>query len=441
MIDPNWRFWSPSGALLCGGPWTWHVIDWDQRRHFSVTGSKETLPDDPDAIEYLKRYITRLGPSDYAITVSDNGELLSISSQPEDDCTLVVHYPRYSTVSESLYDIAGNNTVKRSQLMEIDRLGPCVDLVQHRYKNPTDLRASHKRVVFKYYIIWQHRVRVWNALHIVHSLPPHPCIVPPDRIVLDEVESRVVGFTTLFVPGGDLQENTTRVFRFSWLQQLTSVVDVLNLRYGIAHQDISPRNLVIDPYTDTIQLFDFDRSGRIGDDLSGYIPERNDVAGVIFTIYEIITQDYHYRDVPFSEQDLHAVENLPEWPVAEHVRIEGNVSRYRNFLNEWATARRSPENLIHHYSEAEEAIHWPAIPAPTPVPFVSWRDKETGEAHYSSGVRTRTHAKENNEYWVNWERPPQKIANGYGDVSTEILANGKKTKNSSGPYTGRSIYQ
>jgi hypothetical protein len=34
-----------------------------------------------------------------------------------------------------------------------------------------------------------------------------PNIVPFDRIVLDEVERRVVGFTTLFIPGGTLDEN------------------------------------------------------------------------------------------------------------------------------------------------------------------------------------------------------------------------------------------
>ncbi|CAG8285577.1 unnamed protein product [Penicillium nalgiovense] len=54
------------------------------------------------------------------------------------------------------------------------------------------------------------------------------------------------------------QQAATTPFRFEWLQQLTQLVDFLNLELGIIHQDIAPRNLLVDPETDKIILFDFD---------------------------------------------------------------------------------------------------------------------------------------------------------------------------------------
>jgi serine/threonine protein kinase len=100
--------------------------------------------------------------------------------------------------------------------------------------------------VFKYSLMEKHHEKIWDDLHVTKALKGHPSVVSFDHIVLDEVESRVLGFTTLFVSGGNLKDNTTIRFRFCWLQQLTSVVDGLNLRYGIMHQDIAPRNLLVD---------------------------------------------------------------------------------------------------------------------------------------------------------------------------------------------------
>ena len=52
-----------------------------------MTGSAEALPDDEDAIEMLKRHIDELDPRVYAIAVSDNGNLKSVSADPKDDVT------------------------------------------------------------------------------------------------------------------------------------------------------------------------------------------------------------------------------------------------------------------------------------------------------------------------------------------------------------------
>jgi serine/threonine protein kinase len=94
--------------------------------------------------------------------------------------------------------------------------------------------------------------------------------------------------------------------KLSWSQQLASVVDSINLELGIVHQDIAARNILIDresPTSETgkIRLFDFDYGARVG--LPGCFPEKSDVKGVIFTLYEIITLDDSYRSVPHHEQD------------------------------------------------------------------------------------------------------------------------------------------
>jgi len=131
----------------------------------------------------------------------------------------------------------------------------------------------------------------WDELNLFRRLPPHPNIVPFDRVVLEDMESRVVGFTTKYIPGGTL-DNPKAPFRFEWIQQLTQLVDFLNLELGIMHQDIAPRNLLIDPDTHKLLLFDFDWAacGK-----KGLLDGRDDVTGVIFTLYELITNDHTSR--------------------------------------------------------------------------------------------------------------------------------------------------
>lgn len=100
----------------------------------------------------------------------------------------------------------------------------------------------------------------WNELNLLKRLPPHSKILPINRIVLEDVESRVIGFTTKYISGGTLDKGNNTPFKFEWLQQPTQVVDFLNLELGVMHQDIAPRNLVIDPDTNKSLLFDFDRA-------------------------------------------------------------------------------------------------------------------------------------------------------------------------------------
>ncbi|EXF86228.1 hypothetical protein CFIO01_02287 [Colletotrichum fioriniae PJ7] len=174
-------------------------------------------------------------------------------------------------------------------------------------------------------------------------LPRHPNIVPFDRLVVDELEGRVVGFTSVYIPGGTLEDNQSRVFKLKWFEQLTGVVDVLNLKHGIMHQDIAARNLLVDLLTDNLQLFDFNFSGRIGG--IGCIENRNDVNGVIFTLYEIITRDDHFRQVPHEEQNPDDVQGLSAWPKHPVVQLDHPVLEYRSHLNRWVKKRREEKGI------------------------------------------------------------------------------------------------
>ena len=71
------------------------IIDWDQRRWFMVKGSTELLPPEGKIeIDIIERYIDHLAPSVHSLTVDNEGLLVSVSSDPNDDATLVTYYPR-----------------------------------------------------------------------------------------------------------------------------------------------------------------------------------------------------------------------------------------------------------------------------------------------------------------------------------------------------------
>ncbi|CVL09176.1 uncharacterized protein FMAN_15440 [Fusarium mangiferae] len=277
MIDDDSKYFSLSGSIPVGGPSTWHITDWDQRRVVSVTMDGEQ-DDESLAIEHFSRYSDQLPPDIYRIYVSHTGEIISTYNDLKDDETCCIHYP-------TLQDIClpeGVQTVRRDQLEELERLGPDVDLVAY----PPCLDGSAKK-------------------------------------------GRVVGFTNVYMPGGNLEENRSRVFKLEWLRQLIKVVDDLNLEYGIMHQDIAPRNLLIDESTDSIMLFDFNFAARRDCPSPGegeeYVEDRNDIKGVIFTTYEIITQDNSLRNIPHEDQNVNNL--VSKWVKhPESGKIEGQES-------------------------------------------------------------------------------------------------------------------
>lgn len=137
MIDDDSRYFSLSGDILVGGPSTWYITDWDQRRVISVTMDGEQDSEDL-AIEHLKRYSSPLPTGVYGIYISDTGEIISMDTDARNDRTYCVHYP----FLHEAFLPEGIHTVRRDELEELERLGPDVDLVAY----PACSEASVEKV-------------------------------------------------------------------------------------------------------------------------------------------------------------------------------------------------------------------------------------------------------------------------------------------------------
>ncbi|KAJ5951639.1 uncharacterized protein N7479_010052 [Penicillium vulpinum] len=395
MIKPEDRFYSegqgyfgprerPTTETHCN---VWH---WDQLRLIKVKGTARLFPPDEDIENsILAQFADYLSPEVRAITVDDDGLLTGVSTDPKEDDTFFIGYIPFS-LCQSFADCS---TIYFSQLQELDRLGPGVDLSAY----------DGQRVAFKFNPLGMSRrlQMSWKEINMLSKLPPHPNIVPFDRVVLEDVESRVIGFTTKYIPGGTLADADPKMpFRFEWLQQLTQVVDFLNLELGIMHQDIAPRNLLVDPETDKILLFDFDWAANGKDYL---LDDRDDVSGVAFTLYEIITNDTHFTSIPHWERTIDMVQTI-EWTC--HRELDSDVSKFRKFLNEWIATRT--DRAMERYLNAPKRLTWPDLPTPPDysVPFEMGWTKE-GETVWRTGARMRRTALRKGQYCFKWQRPPQ----------------------------------
>ena len=151
-----------------------------------------------------------LVPSEiYGYNLSESGSLISTSRDPKDEHFENIYYPTLAEIGDTETQI---ETVLRTDLVEADRLGPNVDLDFYVPGNG----YQERRVVFKYFTASQSFEKRWPELNIWIRLPrDHPNIVPFERVVLDEVEHRVVGFTRPFVRGLTLDENDRLLFKLS----------------------------------------------------------------------------------------------------------------------------------------------------------------------------------------------------------------------------------
>lgn len=412
MLKDEDRFFAYSGNIYPGGPSTWHVTNWDQRRLVSVTMDEE-LDSEDRALDHLAKHIDELAPDVFEIRLSPHGDLISVSTDREDDNMFCPFYPPLEVVERP----EGIQVISRSELEELDRLGPLVDLVRCvRSAEPSErvsiavrrlscagLDLTRAQLVFKYYFLSQRLSYVWHEMNLWMRLPKHPHIVPFDKIVVDELEGRFIGFTTVYIPGGTFQENQNRTFKLKWLLQLISVVDELNLNLGISHQDIAPRNLLVEEQTDSLQVFDFNFSVRIGE--PGYSKSRNDVDGVIFTMYEIISRDDTHRAVPHEEQNIAEIEGK-DWTQHPGVQLDSPVSGFRQVLTEWSTRRRAATQMA-TYKEAPNFIDWPDTPQPPPTEFVF--QSTAGPITQLKVVWSweRKRMLEQGKPVLEWQRPPQ----------------------------------
>lgn len=130
--------------------------------------------------------------------------------------------------------------------------------------------------------------------------------------------------------------------------------------------------------------------------------------GVISTVYEELTTDEQYRDVPFPEQDVGKVEKLTKWnlkiPIEEE---EYGILRYREFLEEWASVRRTARQLKNHM-EATKPLDWPEYPPETPISYTLYPDpgEDDEPVLIPGGWRIRAQAQRNDQCVVSWERGP-----------------------------------
>ena len=245
MIRPEERVWTGGGNLLRGGPYTWYITDFDQRRHFSVAYCPPEPVQDVEGTEEiclakLRMYIDNPGADVLGFRFSDPDRPITLSTDEEDDVTWYVNCHPLSAL-ELVFPV---KTIGYGSLTELDRMGPQVDLVEYQAAPAVDGVASTK-AAFKYWFTANGMFRKWYELQCWSRLPrDHPHIVPFDAVVLDDVRGGVVGFSSLYIPGGTLKDNnaTKRPFRLVWLQQLLSAVDDLNYRYGIMHQDLATQS-------------------------------------------------------------------------------------------------------------------------------------------------------------------------------------------------------
>ncbi|KAG8418683.1 hypothetical protein J3459_012139 [Metarhizium acridum] len=133
MIDPEARLWAGSGSLIIGGPYTWHITDLDQRRHFSVTYAPPVPVQDVEDTEdicmaQIRKHIDQLGDGVYGIRVSEPNGPVTISTDQEDDVTWYVNYHQLGALKLP-FPI---KTIYLSSLVKVDGLAPQVDLVTYQ---------------------------------------------------------------------------------------------------------------------------------------------------------------------------------------------------------------------------------------------------------------------------------------------------------------------
>ena len=118
MIKPQERFLSDNQGYFGPkeNPLTeahCNIWDWDQLRMIKVKGTAKLFPPDgniePSILAPLADY---LSPEVRAITVDDDGLLTEVSTDPGEDDTMFIAYPRLSLCGS----LAGCRTIQYSKL-------------------------------------------------------------------------------------------------------------------------------------------------------------------------------------------------------------------------------------------------------------------------------------------------------------------------------------
>ncbi len=271
-----------------------------------------------------------------------------VSFTADPECDVNSLATYYPTLAEYQLPAGSVNTILRSEITELDRMSTQLDLVSY---------AGLERGAFKYSMNWRGFGSMWQEIHI-------------------------------------------------------QVIDDLNYKFGIIHQDVAPRNLFIDPATDNLVLFDFDTAAKIGqniklarfDEATPERKNRNDVKGVVLTIHELLT-----RDPCYSPSWLHLLDETdllagPEkWVKHPDVQLDPglDVIEYYRELMCWVRSRG--ERPVTPNAQAPD---WPTNMTPPPGNHRSNR---------------RAQAEELNLPYIEWGRPRSSEL----DRSRRLLATGK----------------
>lgn len=151
-----------------------------------------------------------------------------------------------------------------------------------------------------------------------------------------------------------------------------------------------------------------------------YEEDRNDVKFVVFTLYEIITREFCFREEFYPhELDMSTILEKPEWEKDPDVRLDSPVLEYRRVLEEWVAQRQIVDKEINHFTKTPEPLSWPSLPD-----FLT-RDMASSPARRPAELRCTLI--QLGEDFLKWQRlptrdlplPPGKRLLATGDVSND----------------------
>ncbi|KAK7698196.1 hypothetical protein SLS64_012766 [Diaporthe eres] len=422
---PNERFgahgvWKHAAG---GGPTIWFCVDWDRRRHISIRVCEEVRMNDDgsgceDVMERiyqgLSEVVDGLDDDVNLVNFSIDGNLISTSSDNRHDDAIIPLYCPIDMIPEAYR--TREHVVSRDELVEVDRLSPCVDLVTYRSK-------PRSKGLFKY--AFSHNevhnekhsevLRNWHELNYWLRLTSegHPSIVPVERVVTDGQDvlghrnnvQVVVGFTSVFFPGmtlQDLQTTPSWIFKRAYLDQLFDVVNDLHLIRGIVHRDIAPRNLLINPETGELQIFNFSCAERmpVSGDFENVLI---DFVGVITTVYEIVTGDTQLAEQARLDEDISTIMDKG-WTRSPSLRLDGEVSDYQDTIYDWFDNRSEPEDFDSLYTQPLSPLDWPQFWKPE-ITKLDRHGKKDGKEN--SSCMWRNALRDWRLKFVEWKRPAQ----------------------------------
>ncbi|KAI1187256.1 hypothetical protein F5B17DRAFT_430693 [Nemania serpens] len=183
---------------------------------------------------------------------------------------------RYSLISPFLaceVTPLPDRTVQHIKLQELDRLRPGLDLSSYY-----DRSQNSQAISLKLNPIGKLRrlCMAWDEPHLYKSIPPHPNIVSFGRNLLEDVDSRVTGITTKYIPGGTFDK---------------------------------PRSHVSEHRPSKIYL----STPKHRNPFSSTLARGHNVAGVAFTCTELITGDLEFAHIPHWDRHIDMIQDMPEW--------------------------------------------------------------------------------------------------------------------------------